>query len=1108
MLFDGVMPFLSQSQGRWILLLSIFISLTSILLSRAYAKVVISEVMWMGSDLSTSDEWVELAGLGSGSSVDTNIGGYTLTSLSATKGEVPFITFGTGTVIGSGQYLVISRLSESASRLLSAPFKVVSDLTLPNTKLLLRLRDAHGQIVDEVDDGVGDPIAGTNVTGQTKASMERKNLWGPGNVKENWAAATLSLGFDPEAILFGTPGFPSLLPVIVDKTPPSDATELSVDALQQEDSSVTAMVKWKPSVSVDLSSQRLTVTSSGVLLVTGELPATSSGLTVPLLPLRSSYTITLRSIDQNGNISIGTSLQIQPYIKTKSENTFSIHLIEILPLSLDKQSSWIELLASGSGSTDLGGWTLKSPNESIHLSGFLEGGHFLVVPIDHPLIPVGVSSGTILLSHSGSIIDQAIVPILPPGVSLQKVGSDWTTNCMPSPGSSSLNEGWDPQVSLVHTQSGTLRSIKSFIQSKEGQVAPIACQTLWGDGSTSDLCSEDGHLYQVSGAYTVQSTVMNYCGTTVTHVESVSFEEGSIASSSFSSSSQLSSSSAFSSSSTSSSVASSATAISSSSIPSGSFGGGSSSSVASASLEGLVLYAALPNPKGTDTGNEWVEIWNTSSSILFTSGWSLVVKTTVKPLPEKTMAPGDVLRIPIPSGMTLGNTDGAVILRNPQGVDASVLRWTQAVDDEEISFLLSSPQAAFVSRVVDGDTFDVVFDADPLHKTQRIRLMGVDAPELTSKDSRELSFANESKKYVLDLIENKKVELQFDTRKKDTYGRILAYVYTEDQIFLQKELLQRGLARLYLASDFQMKPEFQEYETTAKDAGVGVWRKSAQGSSKSSSSKNSSSSSQSSQFIEEIPEQLIDSGSLIITEVYSHPKKTGTGAIELEEWIEVFNMSDELIDLSEVYISKSPSDTKKYKVQSGSVVDAQSYEVLFTQKLGLKLNNDGGELSLKNYDNSLIEYILYPKLNEGQSSADMSPDFHERTNWCSTLSPTPGSSNICLLPEVPVKKPQVKSASTSKSSKKTSSVTKKATAKKKSPLKVTMKYENVSSEDLEEGSGGQLIQGSVLSGPGSLGFSTGSLKQSFLLLSTALLGALCAHFYHQNANVYNKETIN
>lgn len=102
---------------------------------------------------------------------------------------------------------------------------------------------------------------------------------------------------------------------------------------------------------------------------------------------------------------------------------------------------------------------------------------------------------------------------------------------------------------------------------------------------------------------------------------------------------------------------------------------------------------------------------------------------------------------------------------------------------------------AKVINVVDGDTIDVVIDVGfKLTTTLRLRLLGVDTAELTSKDAVERAKAQEAKLYVIQELLNKDVIIQ--TEKSDSFGRYLAKVMIADRDF-NDELLQKGLAVPY-----------------------------------------------------------------------------------------------------------------------------------------------------------------------------------------------------------------------------------------------------------------------------------------------------------------------
>ncbi len=74
----------------------------------------------------------------------------------------------------------------------------------------------------------------------------------------------------------------------------------------------------------------------------------------------------------------------------------------------------------------------------------------------------------------------------------------------------------------------------------------------------------------------------------------------------------------------------------------------------------------------------------------------------------------------------------------------------------------------FVPKVIDGDTFEVEVDSST---TERIRLEGVDAPELNTPEGMK------AKQKLEELVLYKEVE--YEEKAKDVYGRIVAQVWVD-----------------------------------------------------------------------------------------------------------------------------------------------------------------------------------------------------------------------------------------------------------------------------------------------------------------------------------------
>ena len=92
-----------------------------------------------------------------------------------------------------------------------------------------------------------------------------------------------------------------------------------------------------------------------------------------------------------------------------------------------------------------------------------------------------------------------------------------------------------------------------------------------------------------------------------------------------------------------------------------------------------------------------------------------------------------------------------------------------------------------VRWVNDGDT--VILDDN-----RRIRYIGINSPEVAHKDSPAERFGIEARDFNKKLVNKKKVRLEFDREKQDQYGRTLAYLYLQDNTFVNAEMVKSGHA--------------------------------------------------------------------------------------------------------------------------------------------------------------------------------------------------------------------------------------------------------------------------------------------------------------------------
>lgn len=80
-----------------------------------------------------------------------------------------------------------------------------------------------------------------------------------------------------------------------------------------------------------------------------------------------------------------------------------------------------------------------------------------------------------------------------------------------------------------------------------------------------------------------------------------------------------------------------------------------------------------------------------------------------------------------------------------------------------------------VRRVIDGDTFVI---ENGSKKGERVRLIGIDAPETRRTARKEVGYYGvEAKEYLKALLTGKNVKLVFDVGKKDRSDFVIQYLH-------------------------------------------------------------------------------------------------------------------------------------------------------------------------------------------------------------------------------------------------------------------------------------------------------------------------------------------
>jgi micrococcal nuclease len=123
-----------------------------------------------------------------------------------------------------------------------------------------------------------------------------------------------------------------------------------------------------------------------------------------------------------------------------------------------------------------------------------------------------------------------------------------------------------------------------------------------------------------------------------------------------------------------------------------------------------------------------------------------------------------------------------------------------------------------VKWVNDGDTI-------VLTNGKRVRYIGINSPEIDHDKQRAQPFGYAARALNQQMVLNQKIRLEYDRERQDRYGRLLAYIFLPNGIFLNEHLLQRGYAYLlYRKPNLKYHQRLLKAQREAMKAGNGLWK--------------------------------------------------------------------------------------------------------------------------------------------------------------------------------------------------------------------------------------------------------------------------------------------
>ena len=129
---------------------------------------------------------------------------------------------------------------------------------------------------------------------------------------------------------------------------------------------------------------------------------------------------------------------------------------------------------------------------------------------------------------------------------------------------------------------------------------------------------------------------------------------------------------------------------------------------------------------------------------------------------------------------------------------------------------------AEVVSVTDGDTVRVDLNGEE----ERLRYIGIDAPELNPESGDAEPLAAEATEANEQLVDGERICLERDVSDRDRFGRLLRYAWLEDGTMVNEALVLAGLA-----TAVEYRPDTRHHDAIlfpaqdeAMAAGRGIWR--------------------------------------------------------------------------------------------------------------------------------------------------------------------------------------------------------------------------------------------------------------------------------------------
>ncbi|NQZ53366.1 MAG: thermonuclease family protein [Piscirickettsiaceae bacterium] len=125
-----------------------------------------------------------------------------------------------------------------------------------------------------------------------------------------------------------------------------------------------------------------------------------------------------------------------------------------------------------------------------------------------------------------------------------------------------------------------------------------------------------------------------------------------------------------------------------------------------------------------------------------------------------------------------------------------------------------------IATVYDGDT--VV-----LTNGEKLRLLGINTPEIESRYRQGEAGGQAAKKWLKDKLQQAEVLVEYDSQQRDKYNRLLVHLFLPSGEHINESIVREGLATLsIIPPNLRYVERLIKAEREAQQYGLGIWSRS------------------------------------------------------------------------------------------------------------------------------------------------------------------------------------------------------------------------------------------------------------------------------------------